>query len=73
MLYLSRYAIHQVFDLSDCLEPTPAVADLVVTPDPAFPGDTVTVRDTTTGRVDRWALWVTEGSSPADIHAMVGY
>jgi len=60
MLFLSRYAIHQVFDLSDCLQPTPAVADLVVTPDPAFPGDTVTVRDTTTGRVDRWAVWITE-------------
>ncbi len=60
VLFLSRYAMHQVFDLSDCLEPTPAVADLVITPDPVFPGDTVTVRDTTTGRVDRWALWVTE-------------
>ena len=60
VVFLSRYAIHQVFDLSNCLQPTPAVADLVVTPDPAFPGDTVTVRDTTTGRVDRWAVWITE-------------
>jgi hypothetical protein len=65
VLFLSRNAIHQVFDLSDCLRPTPAVASLAVTPDPAFPGDTVTVRDTSTGRVDRWAVWVTEGPSPA--------
>ena len=64
-LFLSRYAIHQVFDLSDCLTPTPATANLVILPAEAFPGDTVEVRDTTTGRVDRWALWVTEGSSPA--------
>jgi len=65
VLFLSRYAIHQVFDLSDCLQPTPAVADLAITPDPVFPGDAVTVRDTTTGRVDRWALWVTEEPSGA--------
>jgi len=64
-LYLSRYAIHQVFDLSDCLTPTPATANLVISPAEAFPGDTVEVLDTTTGRVDRWAVWVTEGSSPA--------
>jgi PKD repeat protein len=65
VLFLSRYAIHQIFDLSDCLAPSPAVADLVVTPEPAFPGDTVTVRDTTTGRVDRWAVWITEEPSGA--------
>ena len=65
VLFLSRYAIHQVFDLSSCLAPTPAVADLAVTPEPAFPGDTVTVRDTTTGRVDRWAVWITEEPSGA--------
>jgi len=59
-LFLSRYAIHQVFDLSDCLDPTPAVANLEVTPSAVFPGDTVDVRDTTTGRVDGWALWITK-------------
>jgi hypothetical protein len=60
VLFLSRNAVHQVFDLKNCLQPTPATASLVATPDPAFPGDTVTVRDTSTGRVDRWALWVTK-------------
>ena len=60
VLYRSRYAIHQGFDLSECLAPTPAVADITVTPDPVFPGDTIDVRDTSTGRVDRWALWITK-------------
>jgi PKD repeat protein len=58
--FISRYAIHQVFDLSDCLDPTPAVANLAISPSEAFPGDTVTVRDTTTGRYDRWAVWITQ-------------
>ncbi|MEJ2580511.1 MAG: hypothetical protein P8127_02560, partial [Acidobacteriota bacterium] len=60
VLYLSRYAIHEVFDLSECLAPTPAVADITVTPDPVFPGGAINVRDTSTGRVDRWALWITK-------------
>ncbi len=59
-LFLSRNAVHQVFDLQDCLQPTPAVADLNIIPSEVFPGDTVTVIDNTAGQVDRLAIWITE-------------
>ncbi len=65
VLFLSRYAVHQVFDLSECLTPTPPDADMAITPAELFPGDTVEVRDISTGNADRWALWITEGSSPS--------
>ncbi len=65
-LFLSRYAIHQVFDLSECLDPTPPNAAMAITPTELFPGDTVEVRDISTGDADRWALWITRGSSPFD-------
>ena len=57
-LYLSRYAVQQTFDLSECLGPTPATAVVQVIPSTAFPGDTVTVSDKTAGSYDRWALWI---------------
>ncbi len=57
-LYLSRYARHQVFDLSECLTPSPAVAEVMVTPAEVFPGGQVTVRDNTAGSYDRWAVWI---------------
>ena len=60
VLFVSRNAVHQVFDLSDCLQPTPAVARLTVTPTEVYPGETVTIRDTSTGRIDRWAVWVAD-------------
>jgi len=60
VLFLSRNAVHQVFDLLECLDPVPAVADLVVTPAEVFPGDRVEIRDTSSGQIHRWALWVTE-------------
>jgi len=66
VLFLSRYAIHQVFDLSECLDPTPPDAAMAMTPTELFPGDTVEVRDISTGSADRWALWITRGSSPSD-------
>ncbi len=61
-LYLSRYAMHQVFDLSACMGPTEAVADLTVTPASVFPGDAVTIRDHSSGSYDAWALWVERDS-----------
>ncbi len=64
-LYLSRYAAHDVFDLTECLEPTPAEANISVTPSPVFPGQSIEVRDTSSGRIDEWALWITE--EPGDI------
>jgi PKD repeat protein len=65
VLFLSRYAIHQVFDLSTCLNPVEPTALIEITPQPAYPGDTIEVRDASTGSADRWALWITEGSSPS--------
>jgi hypothetical protein len=64
-LFLSRYAAHDVFDLTECLEPTPADANLSVTPSLVFPGQSIEVRDTSSGRIDEWALWITE--EPGDI------
>ncbi len=57
--FVSRYAIHQVFDLAGCLDPFPAVAALTIAPPSPFPGDTVQIRATPTGQVHRWAMWVT--------------
>jgi hypothetical protein len=65
-LFLSRYTIHEVFDLSACLGPTEAVADVVVSPDTVFPGQSVTVADVSLGSYDSWAVWTTLGSSPDD-------
>ena len=60
VLYLSRFAILEVFDLSDCLAPVSATAALTVTPSSVYPGESVTISNVSTGRVDRWALWVTD-------------
>jgi hypothetical protein len=65
VLFLSRYAIHQVFDLAACLDPFPATASLTVAPPSPFPGDTVEIRATSVGQVQRWAMWVTEEPSGA--------
>lgn len=62
-LYLSRFSTHQVFDLSECMGPTPAVADVTVSPSTVFPGGQVTVRDNTAGSYDRWAVWIEANSS----------
>ena len=59
VLFLSRNAILEVFDLSDCLAPVSATAALTVTPSSVYPGESVTVRNVSTGRVDRWAIWIT--------------
>jgi hypothetical protein len=61
-LYLSRYATQQVFDLSQCMGPTPAVADVTVNPSTVFPGGEVTVRDNTAGSYDRWRVWIEANS-----------
>jgi hypothetical protein len=58
--YWSRFTLHQVFDTSRCLGPSNAIANLSLTPSSVFPGQTVTIADTTIGSYDRWALWATE-------------
>jgi hypothetical protein len=60
VLYLSRNAILEVFDLSDCLASVAATAALTVTPSSVFPRDPVTISDVSMGRIDRWAIWVTD-------------
>jgi PKD repeat protein len=60
---MARNATHEIFDFSECLEPTPARASVAITPDPVFPGQTIEVRDSSTGRIDEWALWLTEEPS----------
>jgi hypothetical protein len=65
VVYQSRFSLHEVYDLGECLAPTPPGAAIQISPDPVWPGDTVFVRDDSTGLADRWALWVTEGSDPA--------
>jgi PKD repeat protein len=69
VLFLSRYALQQAFDLTQCLTPTPAVADLEVIPGgewptPAvFPGESIEVQDQSTGVIDEWALWITKNGT----------
>jgi len=48
--YVSKFGVHQVFDLTQCLEPTPAWANLSISPSTVFPGQSVEVRDTSSGR-----------------------
>ena len=65
--YWSRYSLSQVFDLSQCVDPGPAVAGVDVSPVPVggvFPGSQVTVKNVSFGSYDRWAVWVTAGASP---------
>lgn len=65
-LYVTRYSTLQLFDFRECgsIEPRAAVG---VSPQDAFPGDVVTVSDTSTGPIEsEFAFWVTEGPSPDD-------
>jgi PKD repeat protein len=71
-LFLSRYSIHQVFDLSTCLTPVPAEALLEITPGgktpipPVFPGESIEVSDKSSGVIDEWALWITQNGVLVD-------
>ena len=49
----------------------PPTAMIEFDPEPVYPGDTVTVEDASVGSADRWALWITEGSNPADWERVV--
>jgi len=64
--YWSRFSLSQVFDLSNCLGPTPAIADVNVAPATVFPGQTVTISDGTVGSYDRHALWADEQPAGVD-------
>ncbi len=61
-LYLSRYSSLQVIDPNDCLGPIEPLANLTLDPQPAFPGDLLTVTNTSSSG-DRYATWITDGPS----------
>lgn len=61
-LYLSRYSALQVIDPTDCMGPVEPSANLTLDPQPAFPGDLLTVTNTSSGG-DRFATWITDGPS----------
>ena len=59
-MYLSRYSVLQVIDPTACYGPVAPLADLTLSPQPAFPGDLLTVTNTSVGG-DRFATWLTDG------------
>ena len=61
--YSGRYAAIQMFDFSQCGSLIPT-ANVSIAPQPAFPGDPVTVTNTSTGGWTRSAIWITLGSDP---------
>jgi len=63
-LFLSRYSVLQMADLSSCSPPQAPVAGVQLSPDPAFPGDTLSIADTSVGDVQRSAIWVTDSADP---------
>ena len=59
VLYSGRYAAIQMFDFSQCGSLFP-VANMSIGPQPAFPGDPVTVTNTSAGGWTRSAIWITD-------------
>ncbi len=59
-LFFFRYYQAAYFQLA---VPQPPTASLAVTPDPALPGDQITLTVTTSpGTYTQWAAWITDGS-----------
>ncbi len=65
-LYIARYSVVQAIDFTACAGPVQPTANLNISPDPAFPGDQVTVTDTSIGTVDTTYIWITPSNNPAD-------
>ena len=59
-LYLSRYSSLQVIDPTACSGPAEPIANLTMSPQPAFPGDLLTVTNTSLSGT-RFATWITDG------------
>ena len=59
VLYSGRYAALQMFDFSQCGSLVP-IANMSISPQPAFPGDPVTVTNTSAGGWTRSAIWITD-------------
>jgi len=60
-LYLARFSITQQISLATCNGTMPPIADLMLSPSPAFPGDEILVTNTSSGLIDEAALWITDG------------
>jgi hypothetical protein len=68
-LYTGMWTASKMFDLTGCSGPTAPVAAFSVSPEPAFPADTVTLTNTSGGGAyDECALWVTESEDPTAPH-----
>ena len=67
-LYIARYSVTQVFDVSGCGAATAPTAGVSVSPpdgqDDIFPGDTARIVNASQGTVHRSAIWVTDSSDP---------
>ncbi len=62
-LYDGRYSVLEMISFAGCAPPAPLAA-LTLSPQPAFPGDVVTVTNVSTGNWSRSAVWITLGSNP---------
>ncbi len=62
-MYLSRYSSLQVIDPTACTGPVAPLANLTLSPQPAFPGDYLTVTNTSVSG-DEYATWITGDPDP---------
>ncbi len=60
VVYLARHVVAQAFEI-DCVSVAP-VANVSVTPDPAYPGDQITAVSTSSGPVSSTWMWVTDAT-----------
>ncbi len=58
-LYDGRYSVLEMFSFAACGDITP-VANLAISPQPAFPGDSLSVSNTSAGGWTRSAIWITD-------------
>jgi PKD repeat protein len=58
-LYLARHSVFEVVSPSQCGPGVAPTANLTLTPSPAFPGNTLTITDSSVGLVTASAIWVT--------------
>lgn len=63
-LYTTNYSVVKIIDAIPCGVPVQPIANFVIAPATAFPGDGVTVTNTSSGG-SRTAIWVTDTSDPS--------
>ncbi len=62
-MYLARYSSLQVIDPTACSGSVAPLANLALSPQPVFPGDSLTVTNTSLSG-DEYATWITDGANP---------